>query len=237
MVPIDHHDPMGTMTATSTRTVLLAGRDARRTAGWHEELRTAGGWQVMPHVHSFAQARVLLHRHDPALLITDLRLADGPAVDMVRVLRSGTSPLGTQVLVVAHGQDPLLLDALQAGADNFHDLDDAKAPGLAEQALDTLSGGAEIAPWIARRLLDHFGVEAQAAARPHVASPDALAGPLELTAAERQLLRQLSIGQRIGDVARLIGLAPRDLAAHVRTIYRKMQWGLRAGDLSLAPTR
>ena len=62
---------------------------------------------------------------------------------------------------------------------------------------------------------------------------DELTNPLALTADERLLLRQLAIGQRLADVARYEKQRPRELSAKVRAIYRKMQWDLRAGDLTL----
>lgn len=211
------------------KTVLLAGSNPARTRDWHEALQADGGWQVLGPVHSFAAARPLLHRHDPALLVSDLRLADGTLLDMIRILRTGTAPLRTQVLVaVKCPDDPLLLDALQEGADNFHDSADDRAAPLVDLARETLEGGAEITPWIAHCLLDHFG------GNDEPASPiEEMINPLALTAGERWLLRQLSGGRRLGEVARLEDCAPRELAARVRAIYRKMQWALRAGNLTL----
>ncbi|MBI3368433.1 MAG: response regulator transcription factor, partial [Burkholderiales bacterium] len=173
---------------------------------------------------------VLLHRHNPDLLVAELRLVDGSVIDMIRVLRTGTAPLRAQILVVANGQDdPMLLDALQEGADNFVEGD--IEPGVMPQmAGETLSGGAHIAPWIAGSLLDHFGPPAPDSVMRHV---DQLVAPLELTPAERQLLRQLAMGRPMAEVADMREVSQRDIAARVRTIYRKMQWSLRAGNLSL----
>ena len=220
----------------TTKSALLAGWDPARTAAWRDELAGCGAWTLLQPVHSFAAARVLLHRHQPDLLVSDLRLPDGNLIDIIRILRTGLGggpghpASATQVLVIAQGQDALLLDALQEGADNFFDLDQPAGATLASHALDTLAGGADIAPWIARRLLDHFRLDGPGSGQSPI---EELANPLALTMAERQLLRQLALGQRLGEVARKVGLGPRELAAGVRAIYRKMQWSLRAGDLSL----
>lgn len=207
------------------KTVLLACRDPAVADAWRVELQATGQWKVLGPVTSFAVARVTMHRHNPDLMVADMHLVDGSVIDMIRVLRTGTAPLRAQILVVARGQDdPLLLDALQEGADNFFDAaGDARA--LARHALETINGGAHIAPWIARRLLDHFGPSAKGESRPHV---EQLIAPLELTAPERELLRQLAIDGRVAGAG-----GPRDVAARVRAIYRKMQWSLRAGDLQL----
>lgn len=214
------------------KTVLLAGHAPAQNQAWRDELLAVGGWDVLGPVQSFASARVLLHRHDPDLLIAELRLVDGTVLDMIRVLRVGLAYLRTQVLVVGRGEgDLLLLDALQEGADSFWDAGDPNAEPLAAHARDTLGGGADIAPWIARHLLDHFERDRRSVA----ASPlDELISPLALTADEVLLLRRLALGRRIAEIASYEGVSPRELSARVRAVYRKMQWDLRAGDLSLA---
>lgn len=217
------------------KTVLMAGHAPAQNQAWRDELLATGQWDVMEPVTSFAQARVLLHRHNPDLLVSELRLLDGTVLDMIRVLRLGIGYLRAQILVVARGEgDPLLLDALQEGADSFWDPSDPKAETLADHARDTLAGSADIAPWIARRLLDHFDSRRGHTGGMLAHNPlDELTNPLALTADERLLLRQLAIGQRLADVARYEKQRPRELSAKVRAIYRKMQWDLRAGDLTL----
>ena len=212
------------------KTVLLAGHAPAQNQAWVEELRAGGDWDILGPVQSFGAARVLMHRHRPDLLIAELRLVDGTALDMIRMLRVGLHDLSTQVLVVAQGEgDLLLLDALQEGADSFYDAADPKAEPLAVHARDTLAGGADIAPWIARRLLDHFERRREVAC----SAMDELISPLALGPEEVLLLRLLSCGRRLNDIAKYEGVAPRVLSARVRAIYRKMQWDLRAGDLSL----
>lgn len=214
------------------KSVLLAVHDPNQAARWSQALATTGEWRVLEPVRSFSRARRHLLRHRPDLLVTDLRLADGSAVDMVRVLRTGLNPLPTQILVLAREADAaLLLDALQEGADNFLGVEAATAQTLAQCARDTLAGNAEIAPWVARRLLEHFGVGARETDRIPI---EDLTNPLVLTGAERRLLWRLSSGFRIAEVARAEGVGPRELAGRVRAIYRKMQWQMRAGGLSLA---
>jgi len=211
--------------------VLLALRDADQAAAWAAELRAAGCWQLLPAVHSLTGLRQALGRCQPALLVADLQFADGPLAELVRVLRNGGPQQNLPVLAVAfHEQDPLLLSALQAGADSFL-MTAGLTPGeLQARVTDTLAGGADIAPWIARHLLEHFGVGLQAAVKPRV---EELSNPLALAATEHRLLRQLSAGLRLNDVAAVEGVRPRELTARVRAIYRKMQWALRAGNLSL----
>lgn len=216
-------------------TLLLALRDGPQATAWHDELQACDGWLVRGPASGVADLRKRLLLQRPTLLVTDLRLRDGSALGLIHLLRNNAhAPSGaarTQVLVLADDdQDPLLLEALQAGADNVHLRGDAARGALTARVLETLAGGADIAPAIARGLLDHFGP----AARPRLGVVEDLTNPLVLTAAERQLLRQLSVGERLAELAQREGVLPRELVARVRAIYRKMQWALRAGDLRLA---
>ncbi len=213
------------------KSVLLAVNDTTQASAWQHDLHAAG-WTVRDPVCSFLEARRQLVRQPPAVLVTDLRLLDGSVIELIQALCGGPRTQRVQVLVLTTTEaDPLLLDALQAGADNFFMVTDAQPGALAAQVLDTLAGGAAIAPFIARRLLEHFAISGREPARRAV---EDLSNPLALTAGECTLLRRLSIGERLADLAQHEGVRPRELTARVRTIYRKMQWALRAGDLRLA---
>ncbi|MBL0090694.1 MAG: response regulator transcription factor [Ideonella sp.] len=219
------------MTNTTLPSVLMAGWDPKRSAGWRRALEAAGGWRVRKPASTLAELQSRALRRPPQLVITDLRMPDGPATELIRALRCGVRPLAMPILVVTRQQDPLILDALQEGADGVLDLSEPNGVTLAEHARNVMNGGADIAPWIARRLLDHFGM---ATASTHRAAVESVINPLELTAKERELLRHISIGRRLAEVGQAAQLAPSECsAAQVRAIYRKMQWRLRAGDLHL----
>jgi DNA-binding NarL/FixJ family response regulator len=212
--------------------LMIASADADRAAQWRDALSQAGHWTVAPPVASLFELRQALVRQSPALLLADLALHDGPLAGLLRVLRTGGRHQALPVLAVSPTeQNPALLDALQAGADSFLVNRGLTAPALAAAVADTLAGGADIGPWVAQQLLAHFGpdVPGHAAAR-----VEELVNPLALTAPEQQLLRHLVGGLRLNDVAAVEGVPARALTARVRGIYRKMQWALRAGDLTLA---
>ncbi len=217
------------------QSLLLATHDRNQAAVWHAALSATGLWNLHDPVHSFADVRRSMVLRTTAMLVTDMCLCDGTVVDMVGVLRPAHGAARAQVLVLcAQESEPLLLEALQAGADNFFVTSGAPPDALATRVRDTLAGDTDIAPWIARRLLDHFG--AGAGSRSHAMRRDAvedMSNPLALTAAERLLLRQLAVGERLVDLARHEGVRPPEIFARLRGIHRKMQWGLRAGDLQL----
>lgn len=207
--------------------LMLATRDGHTGALWAGALQGAGPWRLLPPVHSVAELRLLLGRLTPALLVTEPTLVDGPVADLVRTLQLRPATDRVLSLVVSdRDDDARLLDALQAGADSIvGGVCDAQT--LCQAVQDALAGGADIAPWVARRLLDHFGTPVAAV------RVEELSNPLALTTDEGQLLRRLARGHRLGELAREAGVSARDLAATVRCIYRKLQWTLRAGDLRL----
>lgn len=213
--------------------LMLATRSPYTGACWAAALEAAGPWQVLPPLHSLAEARTLLHRSPPTLLLTEPGLQDGPVHELLQALQLRQPRERVLSLVLAEREDDgRLLDALQAGADSIvaGPLD---AATLCAAVQDTLAGGADMAPWVARRLLDHFGGSTRALARGARAVED-LCNPLELTPDEGQLLHRLARGYRLAELAREAGVSARELTARVRAIYRKMQWTLRAGDLQLA---
>lgn len=215
--------------------LMLATRDGHTGALWAAALQHAGPWRLVPPVHSLAELRLLLGRATPTLLVTEPTLVDGPVDDLLRTLQLRPATERVLSLVVsARDDDARLLDALQAGADSIlGGVCDADA--LCQAVHDALAGGADIAPWVARRLLDHFGGPAVVVGNASAAARrvEELSNPLALTPDEGLLLRRLALGHRLGELAREAGVSARELAACVRRIYRKMQWTLRAGDLQL----
>lgn len=213
--------------------LMLATRDGHTGAHWAAALDGAGPWRVLMPVHSVAEARLLLGRTPPTLLVTEPTLVDGPVHELLRTLQLRPATERILTLVVTEREDDArLLDALQAGADSI--LARSFEPQLLATAVhDALAGGADIAPWVARRLLEHFGASQPARLAPQPLRVEELSNPLALTPDEGQLLRRLALGHRLGELAREADVSARELTACVRRIYRKMQWTLRAGDLQL----
>ena len=122
-----------------------------------------------------------------------------------------------------------------ASASAWRSAETISPTALVQQAFDTLAGSAEIAPCVARTLLAHFGADpaqGQGDAQRRVRVED-LSNPLDLTDAERSLLRRLSGGFRVVEIARADGVRPRELTRRMRQICHKLLWQLRAGNLRL----
>lgn len=134
------------------------------------------------------------------------------------------------LLLADDEHDPHVRLALLAGADGAHVLRRHTPQALRQQVGELLDRSASVEPWLAERLLAHFGEELQG--RSDV-SVEELSNPLSLAPAERSLLRRLAAGDGLAELARLQAVSPREICGRVRQLYRKMQLALHAGDLAL----
>jgi DNA-binding NarL/FixJ family response regulator len=173
------------------------------------------------------------------LLIVDLKLSDGAALPLLQQLRAlRTAGRGPRVLLVAAShEDPQLWPALRTGADSYVlEVEASAAP--VPVAGRVLRGEATASPALARQLLAFFG-EANAAAAAPPANERALdwatdaGNPLRLSRAERHMLVLLAQGHGIGPIALRMGVSAESIGRRICNVYRKLQWDLRSGSLSL----
>ena len=80
-------------------------------------------------------------------------------------------------------------------------------------------------------LLVHFRQDLEGRCDMSVAD---LNNPLSLVPVERSVLRGLSAGHSLIELAQTEDVSPREITRLVRQLYRKMQLALHAGDLALA---
>jgi DNA-binding NarL/FixJ family response regulator len=209
--------------------IVLVARDPSLALSWRGELGAGGTHDVVAVTNSARSAQALLAQHRPQLVVCDLRLIDGTALAMIQWLAlQAPRPL---IVAVAHDDaEPLLLEALRAGADNLC------APGpqatpLAACVDQTLRGETALSSPLARALLEHFERGHAQQSRWHSVGDEQ--SPLQLEAPQRELLMRLASGYGLQELAQTQRVTPRLLGERLRTIVRKLQWDVRAGSLSL----
>jgi DNA-binding NarL/FixJ family response regulator len=217
-----------------TITVFLArspAGDLRRTC---LALEATPRLQVVGTAGSLQQTRHLLARTRLEVLVCDLRLADGSVLALLEDLAQGAAP--PRILVLTSGSDdPLLLDALRAGADSYCiDRGDALCD-IGQAVAQVVRDEAQIDAILARRLLAQF--EAQTLKRGfygRVAELDLLGAEDQardnaLDAQERELVTWIAQGRSFAALARERMQQPSELRQAVRGIYHKLQcdWRLR----------
>jgi DNA-binding NarL/FixJ family response regulator len=208
--------------------IVLVAREPAQALQWRSAL-AGGAHEVVAVTNGARNAQALLQQHRPHLLVCDLRLIDGTALAMIQWL--ALQPQRPLIVAVARADsEPLLLEALRAGADNVCvDGDDASA--LADCVAQTLRGETTITAPIARALLQHF--ERSHAQLGRHRRPGDEQGALELEAPQRELLMRLAAGYELEQLAKTQTVATRALGQRLRDIVRKLQWDVRAGSLTL----
>lgn len=210
--------------------VVIVSRDPQRSLQWRRELAVASH-DVVAITNAARSARALLQRHEPRVVLCELRLLDGTATAMIQWLACEPDAQRPAIVVVAHDvHDPLLREAMRSGADNYF-LDGGDGESLVAAVRQALQGESALAPALARALLDHFDRTAPLAhERPSV---DAVQSPLQLEPDERELLLRVATDIELPDLAEQRGVRPQALGALARSVWRKLQWDRRAGSLTL----
>ena len=208
--------------------IVLVAREPAQALQWRSAL-AGGAHEVVAVTNGARNAQALLQQHRPHLLVCDLRLIDGTALAMIQWL--ALQPQRPLIVAVARADsEPLLLEALRAGADNVcMGADDASA--FADCVAQTLRGETTITAPIARALLQHF--ERSHAQLGRHRRPGDEQGALELEAPQRELLMRLAAGYELEQLAKTQTVATRALGQRLRDIVRKLQWDVRAGSLTL----
>ena len=150
---------------------------------------------------------------DVVLMDVDLKSAMS-GIDATRAIKEN-SPATKVIIMTAHDDDRLLVDAVEAGASGFLSKDDA-----AEDVLAAVKSAAEgevlIDPGTLARLLPQV-------AREREQQRDALALLGDLTDREREILGLLAQGMRNEDIATQLYISPQTVQTHVRNILGKLR--------------
>jgi DNA-binding NarL/FixJ family response regulator len=209
--------------------IVLVARDPALALQWRSELAAGGRHEVVAVTNGARSAQALLQQHRPHLVVCDLRLIDGTALAMIQWL--GLQPQRPLMMAVARDEsEPLLMEALRAGADNVCVVHDG-APALAACVEQTLRGETALTAALARALLDHFERSHAQIGRHRL--PGDEQGALELEAPQRELLMRLAAGYDVEQLAQAQTVATRVLGQRLRAVVRKLQWDVRAGSLTL----
>ena len=209
--------------------IVLVVREPAQALAWRNVL-AAGCHEVVAVTNAARSARGLLTQHQPQLVLCELRLSDGTALAMIQWL--ATLPQRPLIVAVAdNDSQPLMVEALRAGADNVC-VRAAHAETLLTLIDQTLRGETALSTSLAHALLDHF--ERARMPRHHaLLSIGDEQSPLQLEPVQRDLLMRLAAGYRSDQVAAACRMPAGELGRRLRAIVRKLQWDVRAGSLTL----
>jgi len=166
---------------------------------------------IAPPVNTPEEAIRLAEEHLPNVVLMDIVFkGDGMSgIDATRRIKEA-SPSTNVVIMTAHDDERLLVEAVEAGASGFLSKDEAAVEILAAD------GEVLIDPATLTRLLAQV-------ARQREEQRDALVLLDDLTDREREILGLLAQGKRNDDIARELYISPQTVQTHVRNILGKLR--------------
>jgi DNA-binding NarL/FixJ family response regulator len=171
---------------------------------------------VSPPVHTPEEAIALAEQHLPDVVLMDIVFkGEGMSgIAATRRIKEG-SPSTNVVIMTAHDDERLLVEAVEAGASGFLSKDEAANEILAA-AKAAADGEVLIDPATLTRLLAQV-------AREREEQRDALRLLGDLTEREREILGLLAQGKRNEDIARELFISPQTVQTHIRNILGKLR--------------
>jgi DNA-binding NarL/FixJ family response regulator len=169
---------------------------------------------VAPPVHTAEEAVEICAEHRPDVVLMDIVFKGG--IDGIEATRriKALSPATKVVIMTAHDDERLLVEAVEAGASGFLGKDEAADEVLAA-AKAAAEGEVLIDPATLTRLLHQVALEREA-------RRDALHLLDSLTEREREILELLAEGMRNDDIAQKLFISPQTVQTHVRNLLSKL---------------
>jgi DNA-binding NarL/FixJ family response regulator len=187
----------------STSVLLIDDHDLIRQ-GLRRAFERSPDFTVLGEAASLSQGEQLVARHDPQVVVIDVRLPDGSGLDLVRKMRQHKQQLGIVVLTMYAG-DEQLFAALDAGASAFVPKDAPADDVVAAARHAAVSPRSFTAPDLAEAM--------QRRLRP--------TGP-QLSPREREVLELLSEGLGVAAIARKLYISESTAKTHISKIYDKL---------------
>ena len=171
---------------------------------------------IAPPVHEAETAIALCTEQLPDVVLMDIVFKGGgmSGIEATRRIKE-VSPSTKVVIMTAHDEDRLLVEAVEAGASGFLGKDEA-AQELLSAAKAAAEGEVLIDPGTLTRLLAQV-------ARERAEQRDAQNLLDDLTEREREILQLLAEGTRNDDIASKLFISPQTVQTHVRNILGKLR--------------
>lgn len=184
--------------------------------GLRRAFERAGDFQVVGEASSVAGGCERFTALHPAVVICDVRLADGSGLDLVRRIRSLAPTTGVVVLTMHAGDDELFA-AMEAGASCFVTKD---AP-----AKDVVTAARHAA--VSPRSFSANQLTEALKRRLTVSRP-------QLSPREREVITLLAAGLSIAAISKQLFISESTTKSHISKLYEKLGAGNRAQALMTA---
>ena len=181
---------------------------------------------IAPPVHEPQRAVELCRERHPDIVLMDIEFKAGMSgIEATRRIKEASPPTKV-VIMTAHDDERMLVEAVEAGASGF--LGKEKA---ADQVLATAKAAAEgevlIDPQLLSRLLPQV-------AREREERREVTALFAQLSEREWEILREVGQGRRNEDIASRLFISPQTVQTHVRNLLGKLGVHSRLEAVALA---
>jgi DNA-binding NarL/FixJ family response regulator len=170
---------------------------------------------VAPAVHDPARAVELARTELPDVVLMDVEFKGGMSgIEATRRIKE-VSPATKVVIMTAHDDERLLVEAVEAGASGFLGKEEA-----AEHVLSAVKAAAEGEVLIDPTMLTRLLAQVEREREEHRDAMNLLG---DLTEREREILGLLDEGMRNDDIAAKLWISPQTVQTHVRNILGKLR--------------
>lgn len=192
--------------------VALVEDDALVRKRLETALTDYADFDIVGSVGSCGEARELLKRQLPDVILIDLGLPDGSGLDLIREI-SSHSPSVRILVITVFDDEQTVISAIRAGATGYL-LKNTQPQQVAESVQMVLDGGSPISPgaanFVLKRLKEIPPVQ-----------PANEESPI-LTAKEREILQFIAKGFNYAEIANRQEISVNTVAFHIKNIYRKL---------------
>lgn len=207
----------GTASPAAFRVAIVDDDDSVRTALQAAFSRSRNLTVVATLPDGEAALRVLPQRA-PEVVLMDIEMPGISGIECVSALKSAL-PEVRILMLTAHDDEETVFKSIVAGADGYLLKPVGRAQVL-KAVREILSGGAPIAPSIARRMLDYFHPHQQGGQRP--ARMNAVLELQSLSTREHEVLAGLADGKSVKEVADALQISWETARHHISNIYQKL---------------
>jgi DNA-binding NarL/FixJ family response regulator len=174
-------------------------------------LGSAPDMQVLGTAEDGAQAVLLVERHQPDLVLMDLKM---PVMDGIQATASikRRFPAVKVLVLTTHSDDEWLFDAIRSGANGYL-LKDAPSDELFRAIRATMAGDTPVDPKMTRRLFEYVAQH-----QPQPAPPAAS----DLNARELEILRLIARGHSNSAIAETVHLSEGTVRNYISIIFAKL---------------
>ncbi|MFI2613392.1 response regulator [Streptomyces sp. NPDC018584] len=200
----------------SIRVVVADDQELVRS-GFSMILDAQPGIEVVAEAGDGAQAVAAVRRHDPDVLLLDIRM---PGMDGIEAARRVCARSGCRVVMLTtFDTDEYVYEALYAGASGFL-LKDVRRDDLVHAVRVVAAGESLLAPTVTRRLVEDI-VRRRHTTRATGGAPTA-ARLAVLTAREEETLRLLARGLSNAEIAASLVVSEHTVKTHVSNVLSKL---------------